>query len=568
MTPENYDEKFDELLSNTLNREKPKFDFDKWKIAHKSKIEEYKTQTAHTAKPAAQKPSYIWRTIMKSRITKLTAAVVIVIAVLVGINHFSGSIDIASIAWADVETAFLAQSWVHLQYDNDEESWYNLKNGDHYHKQLYPWGNSFVYINRTDNLRQRYTPEHSQHITEDRPRIYKDNIIPPYEPKTAWESIVGHLEKMLENGGSTRRWEVEKYFELVDGIQLVRFDRYYNDAIGRRLLLEQIWADLETRLPVRIWKRLDLAGREAQNRESISGDFDFPKIGPSSIYDLGVPKALPIVKTYGRVVDLSIVEVVEAAKAHLNNFPQQYRSIRWDNNRASEIDIVWRNGEKIHHNLYFNLEDYPEYHLNLPASAGDVMEWSESQVPVYIEVWDGERSYTRNNPYPSRSFDEHSESQVRVGTWNSLSSPTRTHEEFWTYANRGDIEDVGFQLIDDIAEEFRDFIGLRLNMGDIQRDFYIDPQYDYICIRQIWWKQRADKWEKVEEYELLEFSQLPGGLWYPSKRILTKYPNSEKGTAGRIVEQNIDIELLENDDYPPDTFNGEVLLKGAKVETY
>ncbi|GAG47929.1 unnamed protein product, partial [marine sediment metagenome] len=151
-------------------------------------------------------------------------------------------------------------------------------------------------------------PEHGQHITEDRPVIYKDNIIPPYEPKTAWESIVGHIEKTLENGGSTRRWEVEKYFDRLDGVQLVRFDRYYNDAIGRRLLLEQIWADPQTRLPVRIWKRLNLADRNAQNRKSISGDFDFPKIGPSSIYELGVPQDLPIVKTYGRVADSSIVD--------------------------------------------------------------------------------------------------------------------------------------------------------------------------------------------------------------------------------------------------------------------
>lgn len=44
----------------------------------------------------------IWRTIMKSRITKLTAAAVIVITAIVGINQFSGS----SVAWADVEERF------------------------------------------------------------------------------------------------------------------------------------------------------------------------------------------------------------------------------------------------------------------------------------------------------------------------------------------------------------------------------------------------------------------------------------------------------------------------------
>ena len=44
----------------------------------------------------------IWRIIMRSRITKLAAAAVIIIAVIVGINQFSSSIDGASIVFADV----------------------------------------------------------------------------------------------------------------------------------------------------------------------------------------------------------------------------------------------------------------------------------------------------------------------------------------------------------------------------------------------------------------------------------------------------------------------------------
>ena len=44
----------------------------------------------------------LWRTIMKSKITKLATAAVIIITVLIGINHFGGSIDMASVAFADV----------------------------------------------------------------------------------------------------------------------------------------------------------------------------------------------------------------------------------------------------------------------------------------------------------------------------------------------------------------------------------------------------------------------------------------------------------------------------------
>jgi len=44
----------------------------------------------------------IWRIIMKSKMIKLAAAAVIIIAVLLGLHYFGGSIDGASVAWADV----------------------------------------------------------------------------------------------------------------------------------------------------------------------------------------------------------------------------------------------------------------------------------------------------------------------------------------------------------------------------------------------------------------------------------------------------------------------------------
>jgi hypothetical protein len=43
-----------------------------------------------------------WRTIIKSPITKLAAVAVIIVAVIIGINHFGGSIDGATVTWAVV----------------------------------------------------------------------------------------------------------------------------------------------------------------------------------------------------------------------------------------------------------------------------------------------------------------------------------------------------------------------------------------------------------------------------------------------------------------------------------
>jgi hypothetical protein len=53
------------------------------------------------AKSIGTRPN-IWRMIMKSRITKLATAAVIITAVLIGVYQFGGSIDGASVVWAEV----------------------------------------------------------------------------------------------------------------------------------------------------------------------------------------------------------------------------------------------------------------------------------------------------------------------------------------------------------------------------------------------------------------------------------------------------------------------------------
>jgi hypothetical protein len=499
----------------------------------------------------------IWRTIMKSPITKLSAAVAIIIVVLVGIYQIGGS----GLAWADVREAFLERSWVHLKYDNGAERWYDLQTGDLYYID---WDGRCVFVDRTLNIRQIYHELWGEHISENRPVIYPDGVIPPWQPETAWESVVGHWEKMAENGGRGH-WDVERNIGKVDGKEFVRFDCYYNDAVGRRLLIRQIWADPQTRLPVRIWERLSLAERQEQGREFAVGEFDFPETGPSSIYDLGVSPDLPIVKDYDRVALPSIVEVVEAGKANLENFPRQYRAIRWDNTRESEIEVVWRNREKIHHNHYFNKTDYPEYHLELPASAEEVLQWALTQVPVSVAIFDGSRSYIRRNQHPSPSYTTRREPQVRVGRDSGLFSSSRPHEALWPYAGHNPAR---FEPIEDAPEELNGYIGLRINVADIRRDFYIDPEHDYICVRWIWWKQRSGNWEKEREYESSDLVQLPQGQWYVGRRVLITYPDPERGTGRGGANWNVDFKVLEENEYPPDAFNGQKLLEGAKVETY
>ena len=89
----------DELIFRAIGRDKPQFDFDKWKANHKKEIQIYKSQTAEQKVSRSVWIFEIGRIIMKSRISKLAAALVIIVSVVAGV-HFLRSTE--SLAWADV----------------------------------------------------------------------------------------------------------------------------------------------------------------------------------------------------------------------------------------------------------------------------------------------------------------------------------------------------------------------------------------------------------------------------------------------------------------------------------
>ena len=507
----------------------------------------------------------VGRIIMQSKITKYAMAAIIMIAVLIGINPFGGSIDMTSVAFADVRNAFLAKSWVHLLYDNDTESWYNLETGDHGHTQLKSFGESFVYINRLENLRWRYTPADARHIEKDRPAVYNNDIIPNHERQTAWDTIVGHWEKIADNGGS-EYYDVEIHDDTLDGNTTLRFDIYRIDALDRKLLTKQLWVDPETRLPVKIQEKLTSRQQKDQNREYITGIFSYPDTGPVSIYDLGVPKDLPIAKSYNKVSSPSVKEIFDTAKQYCQTFPKRCRAVIWQNDYASGmVDVVYRDGEKIRFNHYSTVGQIPTEHpLNLPTNVDGVLEWAETQPPLSIYLDDEKKSYHRSH-HPA--FEDLRTPKTRVTRSWRRGLPQEAHfiEEHWVYS---ELPPERFGIIEDAPENLKNYIGIRKESGTIRRDYYIDPERDYIRVRWIWWVLRDGEWQKQREYVNVEMRQLPTGHWYETKRKLIQYPNPEKGYSRHEENYMIDIELLNEDDFPLDTFNGEKLLDNAEIETY
>ena len=68
-----------------------------------------------TIKLAGSQP-IVWRMIMKSKISKFAAAAMIIMVLLIGIYHSGGSINVASVAWADVVTRVAQVDYVHVYW--------------------------------------------------------------------------------------------------------------------------------------------------------------------------------------------------------------------------------------------------------------------------------------------------------------------------------------------------------------------------------------------------------------------------------------------------------------------
>jgi outer membrane lipoprotein-sorting protein len=90
-----------ESLSKIGQAYRPKADFEKWCQQNPQAIDALKIQAEKIKTDKNLSTTQLWRTIMKSGITKLAAAAVIIIAVVVGLN-FLGVMGKGGVVWADV----------------------------------------------------------------------------------------------------------------------------------------------------------------------------------------------------------------------------------------------------------------------------------------------------------------------------------------------------------------------------------------------------------------------------------------------------------------------------------
>lgn len=92
MKPSKEDKDLDERIRSAIGTEEVIFDFDKWKASHQHQIERFKASVSQEA-PVLRKP-YLLQMIKQSRVTRITAAAAIIIAMCILFVHHEQAGDI------------------------------------------------------------------------------------------------------------------------------------------------------------------------------------------------------------------------------------------------------------------------------------------------------------------------------------------------------------------------------------------------------------------------------------------------------------------------------------------
>jgi len=290
MNPDRHEKDLDKLISASIGRENLTFDFETWKQAHQKEVQTYESQVAQAERPAP--PLRIWSIIMKNPISKLAAAAVIVIATIVAIQHFVGSVGVTTPAWADVAESFRSVPFfsaaIYIKEDVAAEP-----------KQIELW------MSRDGRARLRTG---AQVIFGNQGKVAKAFDIKTRSAVEADE----HAGFLLEKLGAANEFSLDSVIKVIFGGKLEDVTPLINpDAVISRDMVVfdiqstispewlRIWALRESRLPVRI-RVWDPRGGDATD-----AIFEYSKEQPPAFFDPNAFEQLLRSGRAGSIVNLT-----------------------------------------------------------------------------------------------------------------------------------------------------------------------------------------------------------------------------------------------------------------------
>jgi len=230
----------------------------------------------------------IWRIIMKSPITKLAAAAVIIVAVILGLT-FTGGPDMASVAWAEViekveqipaltfdmttEISYPGNKTLSIQSENYVAGDYGTKSS------LYMNGEVFVVKYRLPNKNLAYIirPKDKTYMRIDLSDEQAAKGQDTDDPRT-WL-------KMILSGDYTELGRDNINGVAVEGIECNR-----PEMTGDENGVMRLWVDVETNLPVRIEvEKLGMEAGQMRPQKFVMENFQWDIELDESVFEPNIP---------------------------------------------------------------------------------------------------------------------------------------------------------------------------------------------------------------------------------------------------------------------------------------
>jgi hypothetical protein len=485
----------------------------------------------------------IWRTIMNNRITKFAAAAVIIIAVLIGINQFGGSVDMATIAFADITEAMKKVPWmrvsgrgfvVEAKTEEIVELWTGYEGKISAAKKA---NGKASFVNYNEHKRYEYDPQNNSITIH---YSYEDDL--PLNVSSPF-SLLENWHKILEGKGAEIITKRGEYMGEEVQIQEISLSSIGQNSAGQDnvSLFVRLYIEPESKL---LYADevicTDANGNTVANAKTT---YDYPPTGPADIYDLDVPRDALIIDKLPNEDYMAIRDIYRHSRT---NATEQYIAVITSVSLGEFIDTVYidfksNRNHRLEQHSVFNPgepveESWPKHKKQLGDSFESLFEWSrlryDKKGRIYMRLYDGEYSC--------------SITKDAQGNWGEL---RKDYSPNFSNMRNNDLGSLGWPhtsiesniIEDDYARENNLICIEYLQQGNIYNGnvslpgrflYYLDPQKNYICRKTVteWrpdaqWQEDKDWLKDVEpekiregsiiEEEITEFIQAPNGYWYP-----------------------------------------------------
>jgi hypothetical protein len=261
----------------------------------------------------------IWRIIMKSKITKLAAAAVIIIAVIAIVKHLGGSIEPAGVAFAQATEALKKVRWVHTTGTDGYEGWINHESQVSITKAA---DGRIEFSDYKKSKKYEYDPE-SNTLTIS--RTSGDF----HELPLQWQE---YLKLFAQRQPDI---EVSRRKDRVGGNDVEIY--ILNWAKVGFLRKSEVTVAVQSDLPLSA--RLKITRSNGTLVTDAKTVFEYPQDGPTTIYDLGVPRSAKVFDYSGELLinereesalmlrTLGVALVIYANE-HNNKYPETLQEVQ------------------------------------------------------------------------------------------------------------------------------------------------------------------------------------------------------------------------------------------------